>query len=76
MISLALSPFEIWAKREGYNIAPAVLPAENRIYAERDTQAAFDAWNGCGRYFARMLTESTLETEALREKLLAFAVSE
>jgi hypothetical protein len=76
MMSLTPSPFELWAKREGYNIAPAVLPAPNRAYADRDTQAAFEAWNGCGRYLARMLTESTLDTEALREKLLVSAASE
>ncbi len=76
MIAPASCPFEQWAQDNGYNTAPAVLPAANRAYADRDTQAAFDAWNGCGRYLARMITESTLETAALREKLLAFAVPE
>jgi hypothetical protein len=30
-------------------------------------------WKAGAAYVARMVTESTLETEALREKLLAFA---
>ena len=70
------APFEVWAKREGYDIAPAVSPTAIRKYADRDAQAAFDAWNAGAAGVARILTESTLETEALREKLLAFAVPE
>lgn len=76
MTHLAPSPFEVWAAREGYNVAPAVLPCPLRQYADRDTQAAFRAWNGGSANTARMVTESTLETEALREKLKAMAVSE
>jgi hypothetical protein len=67
------TPFDVWAKREGYDIAPAVSPIPARTYADRDTQAAFDMWNAGAAHVARMVTESTLETEALREKLLAFA---
>jgi hypothetical protein len=72
----AAAHFEDWAKDHGYNTAPAVLPAANRVYADRDTQAAFDAWNAGAASVARMITESTLETEALREKLLKLAGSE
>ena len=71
--TLAPSAFEIWAKREGYDIAPAVSPIPTRIYADRVTQDAFNAWNGGSANVARMVTESTLETQALREKLLAIA---
>jgi hypothetical protein len=76
MISVAPSPFEVLATREGYSIAPAVLPAANRTYADRDTQAAFDAWVAGAHSIARMLTESTLETEALRERIQAIALPE
>jgi hypothetical protein len=75
MITLAPSPFDLWATREGYNIAPAVSPCPLRQYADRDTQKAFEAYNAGAAHTARMVTESILETEALREKLLALAVS-
>jgi hypothetical protein len=61
------TPFDVWAKREGYDIAPAVSPLPARTYADRDTQAVFDAWNSGAASVARMLIESTLETDALRE---------
>jgi hypothetical protein len=73
MIQPSPSPFEQWASSRGYEIAPAVLPAANRVYADRETQAAFDAWNAGAASVARMLTESTLETEALRERIKALA---
>jgi hypothetical protein len=73
--TLAPSAFEIWAEREGYDTAPAVSPIPSRIYADRVTQDAFDAWNAGFANVARMVTESTLETEALQEKLKAIAVS-
>jgi len=63
MISLAPSPFEVWAEREGYNIAPAVLPAPNRTYADRDTQAVFEAWNA-GKKHALTATIGELKAEA------------
>ena len=75
MISLAPSAFEVWAAREGYNVAPAVSPCPLRQYAERDTQAAYEAWRAGAAHTARMVTDSTLEAEALREKLLAMSVS-
>ncbi len=73
MIALAPSPFEVWAEGEGYDIAPAVSPSPIRQYADPQTQAVFNAWNASARVVAQMVTESTLETEALREKLLAIA---
>jgi hypothetical protein len=38
-------------------------------------QAAFEAWTAGGRVVAQMVTEGTLETESLREKLLAISIS-
>ncbi len=73
MIATAPYPFEIWASSEGYDIAPAVLPGANRTYADRDTQAALEAWNAGAQSVARMVTESTLETEALRERIQTLA---
>jgi hypothetical protein len=73
MIALAPSAFEVWAAREGYNIAPAVSPISTRIYADLQTQTAFDIWNASAAHVARMVTDSTLETEALRDKLKALA---
>jgi hypothetical protein len=52
---------------------PAVLPADNRDYADAQTQAAFDAWSAGAGHVARMITESTLEAEALREKMRELA---
>jgi hypothetical protein len=75
MISLALSAFELWAVREGYYTAPAVVPCPLRQYADRDTQKAFETYQADSANTARMITRSTLDTEALREKLLATAVS-
>jgi hypothetical protein len=57
----------------GYDIFPAVVPTANRTYADRQTQAAFDAWNAGVQSLARMLTESTLETQALREHIRKLA---
>ena len=75
MINLAPSPFEVWAAREGYDTAPAVVPTDIRTYADRDTQAAYEAYKAGAADTARVVTDSTLETEPLREKLLAIAVS-
>ena len=76
MITLALSSFEVWAKSRGYDTAPAVIPSSIRQYADSRTQEVFDAWTAGGRIVAQMVTESTLETEALSKKLKAIAVSE
>jgi hypothetical protein len=73
LLELAPSQFEEWAAREGYNITPAVSPCPRHSYADSNTQEAFEAWNGGAGYVARMVTESTLETEAQREKLQALA---
>ena len=75
-LRLISSPFEQTAIALGYDIAPAVSPISTRIYADLQTQTAFDMWNAGAAHVARMITESTLETEALREKLLAMSVSE
>ncbi|WP_263353335.1 hypothetical protein [Acidicapsa acidisoli] len=75
MIALAASAFELWAAREGYNTAPTVSPCPLRQYADCDTQKAFEAYQGGAADTARMLTESTLETDALRDKLQALACS-
>ena len=60
MIALAPSPFEILASANGYDIAPTVLPAAERVYADRNPQAAFDVWQAGAAHVARMMTESTL----------------
>lgn len=70
---LTPSPFERFASDRGYDITPAVLPSENRTYADACTQEAFELWTAGARHVARMLTESTLETEAFREKIRALA---
>jgi hypothetical protein len=75
MIAIAPSPFEQWAITHQYDTAPAVVPTPDRRYADRNTQAAFDAWNAGEKNVARKLTESTLETEALQEKIQALACS-
>ena len=68
-ISLAPTPFEQFASDNQYDLAPAVLPAENRVYADRHTQDAYEAWTAGAQSVARMLTDSTIETEALRERI-------
>jgi hypothetical protein len=69
MIAPAPSPFERWAVDRQYDIAPAVLPTPHRVYADRQTQAAYEAWTAGAASVARMFTDSTLETEALRERI-------
>lgn len=76
MIALAPTPFEVFAADRQYDIAPAVSPSETRQYADRRTQEAFYAYRAGQRNVARMITESTLETEALRERIKAIALSE
>jgi hypothetical protein len=75
-LNVAPFPFQVWAVREGYDIASALLPAANRTYADRQTQAAFDAFNAGAMSVAVMVTESTIETEALRERIKWFASCE
>jgi hypothetical protein len=72
MIHLAPSPFELWAKERGYDITPAVLP-DSRVYADSRTQELYEAWRDGASTVARMLTESTLETPALRDKIRELA---
>jgi len=73
MIALARSPFELWATNEGYDIAPVVPPADGRVYADRQTQAVYEAYNAGAASVARRLTESTLETPALIEHIRRLA---
>jgi hypothetical protein len=42
-----------------------VSPSETRQYADRRTQEAFEVYKAGQQNVARMITESTLETEAL-----------
>jgi len=69
------SPFEVWAAREGYDTAPAVVPSPIRQYADRSTQEAYEAWQAGAAHVASMVMESDWETEALRDKLKALACS-
>lgn len=48
-------------------------PTDIRIYADVRTQNAFDAWQAGASSVARMLTESTVNTPALREKIRELA---
>ena len=75
-ISLVPSAFEQWASSRNYDIAPAVLHAADRVYADRSTQEAFDAWNAGAQSIARVFTDSTFETEAFRERIRKLAGSE
>jgi len=65
----APSSFEVWAQQNSYNIAPAVCPSDIRTYADRETQTAYAAWKDGAAQTARMMTQSTLETDTLREQL-------
>ena len=58
-VKIALYSFEVWATHEGYNTGPAVFPSELRTYADRDTQAAFEAWNAGAAQIARMVLGAT-----------------
>ncbi len=73
MIKEAPSPFELFAADRQYDLAPAVVPAPDRVYADRQTQAAYEMWQHGAATVARMVAESTLDTPALREKILALA---
>lgn len=71
--ALIPSPFDEWASAHGYDIAPAVSSTNIRKYADRDTQAVFDAWSAGTQSVAKMLTESTLETPALIDRIRGLA---
>ena len=73
---LAPSPFEQFAAERQLDIAPAVFPDSTRVYADMRTQTAFECWNGGAAHLARALTESTFETEALRERIRKLASRE
>ena len=53
------SDFTHWAPARGYCLAPAVLPTPDRVYADLQTQAAFEAWTAGAASVAPRLTEST-----------------
>jgi hypothetical protein len=65
--------FERWVTDNLCDITTAVLPAENRVYADPQTQAAFDAWNVGAASVARVLTECAVDTPALRERIRELA---
>jgi hypothetical protein len=70
---LAPTAFELFAADRQLDTAPAVFPDSTRIYADMRTQTAFEFWNAGAASLARMLMESALETEALREKIRELA---
>ena len=74
-IPLAIPPtaFDEWASTRGYNLAPAVLPAPDRIYADRQTQEAFDAWSAAVARGARVFANSTIGTDAFISRLRGLA---
>jgi hypothetical protein len=45
-----------------------VLLAADRVYADARTPDVYEAWMAGGADVVRILTESTLETQALRKK--------
>jgi hypothetical protein len=49
------------------------LDSGETLYASSRTRAAHDAWKGGAGCAARLIGESTLDTEALREKVLTLA---
>jgi hypothetical protein len=73
MIAVVPSPFEQFASDRGYDITPAVLPTENRVYADRQTQGAYETWLDGARHVASMLSDSTFNTEVFRAKMRKLA---
>jgi len=67
--ALVPSAFEQWAATHRYDLAPAVSTTSTRIYADRRTQEAYDTWTAGAHHVARMITEFTLETDALRKRI-------
>jgi hypothetical protein len=72
MISLAPSPFEQFAADKGHDLTRAVSPSPTRVYADTRTQEIYEAWMGGGAHVVRILKESTVETEAFRDKMREF----
>ena len=73
VIAIGQTPFELWASTHHYDIASSVSPIPTRVYADRQTQAACDAFNAGAASVARMFFNSTFETEDFREKMRALA---
>src|SRR5580692_827640 len=63
MIAVASFPFEQWAIDNQCDVTPAVVPAKNRVYADRQTQVAFDVWNA-GKQHAPTASIGELKKEA------------
>lgn len=74
-VSLVSTPFEQFATDRKYDITPAVSPCSIRIYADARTQEAYEIWRDGAASLARILTDSTLDTPALREKIRKLAES-
>jgi hypothetical protein len=73
VLKLLPPAFERWASPNGYDISPAVSPTETRTYADRRTQEAFEAFSAGESNLARALTDSTFETEVMRERVYGMA---
>jgi hypothetical protein len=72
-LKLAPTHFGEFAATRQLDTAPAVLPDSTCVYADMRTQTAFEFWNAGAAHFARVLTESTFDTPALREKIRELA---
>jgi hypothetical protein len=72
-LAIAATAFDEWASSRGYDLAPAVLPAPDRMYADRQTQEAFDVWNAAVARVARVFGNSTIETDAFISRLRGLA---
>jgi hypothetical protein len=66
-VSLVLSPFEHWGAHRGYDIAPAVLPGENRLYADAQMQSAYEAWNAGAASASRDIMRSMVDGISVEE---------
>jgi hypothetical protein len=75
-ISILPTPFELWASSTATTLPPPRFPPETasmRIAARRKHMRP---WQAGASSVARMLTDSTIDTEALREKIRGLAGSE
>lgn len=69
-LSLIPTPLERFVAARGYDLTPALLPTADRVYADARTQEAYEIWTAGAQWVACMVTQSIIETEAMREKLL------
>jgi hypothetical protein len=64
------SAFETWVIARHYDTTPAVCPSAHRIYADRHTQALYDAWFAAkAEADARLAAATNLVDAALHFKL-------